>query len=40
MDVLVKRLDAKLREWDSDIATTVRNELQKSLILQTEIHWI
>lgn len=27
MDILVKRLDAKLREWEPDIAATVRKQI-------------
>lgn len=27
MDVLVKRLDAKLREWEPDIVATVRERI-------------
>ena len=29
MDVLVKRLDAKLREWEPNIAATVREQISE-----------
>ncbi len=33
MDVLVKRLDAKLREWEPDIAATVRERISEIIDL-------
>ena len=33
MDVLVKRLDAKLREWEPDIAARVRKRISEIIDL-------
>ena len=33
MDVLVKRLDAKLREWEPNIAATVREQISEIMDL-------
>ena len=33
MDMLVKRLDAKLREWEPNIATTVRERITEIIDL-------
>ena len=33
MDVLVKRLDAKLREWEPDIAARVRERISEIINL-------
>ena len=40
MDMLAERLDAKLREWEPNIAATVRERILETLISQTEMHWI
>ena len=36
MDVLVKRLDAKLREWEPNIAATVRSRISEIIDLADE----